>query len=193
MAVNDPGVIQQVVAPAVLVPACGLLLLSSSARMNTVLARVRAFHAEQLDIWRTEHVVGSRHDRVRTLRLDGLQRQTARLLQRAGLIRLTMLSLFGAIICNLLSIIALGVRHVTGDEQPWWYSVSVGLFMLGVLLMLVSTVTSLMEVSRSVETVRYETERVDALCRSDAPPMPPMAPPPAGVHDGRHDGEGTGL
>ena len=47
----DASTIQEILVPAALVPANGLLLLSSTARLNTVLARIRAFHHELLTTW----------------------------------------------------------------------------------------------------------------------------------------------
>ena len=184
---DDPGVIQQLVAPAAMIPACGLLLLSSTARMNTVLARVRAFHRERLDVWRTDHDEGSKHDRVRTLRLEGLQRQTDRLLVRAGLLRVTMLQLFAAVALNLLTMLGLGLRLVVGEGPSTIYVVSVWVFVAGLVCVLGAMVTSVLEVARILETVRYEHERVEDLCSADPPPG-------AGrVHPGAGMGEGTGL
>ena len=50
---NANSIIQQIIAPATMVPACGLLILSSTVRMNTALGRVRAFHTERLDVWKS--------------------------------------------------------------------------------------------------------------------------------------------
>jgi hypothetical protein len=184
---TDPGVIQQLVAPAVMIPACGLLLLSSTARMNTVLARVRAFHGERLDVWRHEHDAGSRHDRVRALRLEGLLRQTERLMVRAAFLRLTMLQLFCAIMCNLLSVIGLAVRVVVGPEPAGLYTASVAVFLLGIVFMFGAMVTSVLEVVRILETVEYEHDRVGELC-DEEPPGDRRA-----VHPAPSEGEGMGL
>lgn len=167
-AADDPGVIQQLVAPAVMVPACGLLLLSSTARMNTVLARVRAFHAERLNIWRDGAEAGTRAEQVRDLRLEGLERQTHRLLDRASLLRITMLLLFSAIACNLFTMLALALRHAVGSEDAL-YVAAIGIFLLGVVLVLASMVSSALEVGRILETVRYEHGRVEGLCGGSPP------------------------
>ncbi|MEM7755307.1 MAG: DUF2721 domain-containing protein [Planctomycetota bacterium] len=192
MPVEDPGVIQQLVAPAVMIPACGLLLLSSTARMNTVLARVRAFHSERLDVWRSEHEAGTRHDRVRTLRLEGLQRQTDRLLVRASLLRATMVQLFCAVVCNLVTVIGLALRLVVSEEPTTVYVASVWVFMCGIVFMLGAMVTSVLEVKRILETVRYEHERVESLCGSEPPSDGNATQPPPGAL-GRSMGEGMGL
>jgi len=160
---QDPNVIQEIVAPAVMIPACGLLLLSTSARMNTVLARIRAFHVERLNVWQSDAQPGTRNDAVRSLRLEGLEHQTHRLILRARILRVTMLLLFTAIACNLLSVIGLALRFVI-DEPGWIYLAAVGVFILGITLMLAAMITSIAEVRRIVETVSYEHERVERLC-----------------------------
>ncbi|MEN0020432.1 MAG: DUF2721 domain-containing protein [Planctomycetota bacterium] len=185
--VVDPGVIQQLVAPAVMIPACGVILLSSTARLNTVLARIRAFHQERLSIWRDEHTPGSRADQVRSLRLEGLQLQTDRMLSRAALLRKTMLQLFIAVVCNLLTVIGLAVRVLVGPEPAGLYTAAVIVFMCGIVCMLGAMVTSVLEVGRILETVSYEHDRVESLCGTE---------PIEGdrqLHPEPNSGEGMGL
>lgn len=183
----DASIIQQILAPAAMVPACGLLLLSSTARMNTVLGRIRTFHAERLDVWRSDAESGSRSDSVRALRLEGLEHQTHKLLHRAALLRITMLQLFGAVSCNLLSVIGLALLYLM-DEPPMVYNAAVIVFILGVLLFLGAMVTSGLEVKRILETVRYEHRRVEGLCAHDGPPPPRSEAPRT-----RDTPEGMGL
>lgn len=187
---DAPTIIQEIVAPAVMIPACGLLLLSSSARMNTLLARIRAFHTERLNVWRDETPSGSRGDALRSLRLEGLESQTHKLLGRARILRTTMLQLFASITCNLLSVLGLALdRALEGPESL--YYVSVGLFLTGILFFLGAMATSVWEVATMLDTVQYEHGRVEKICASDVPPgCSDMATPP---HPETDAGEGTGL
>ncbi len=181
--------IQQLVAPAVMISASGLLLLSSSARMNTVLARIRVFHAERLALWRGEPEAGSRPDRVRTLQLEDLHRQTGRLLHRAGLLRATMLQLFSAVGCHLVSILALAAGVITEDAgaMGWLGAAAVWVFLIGIGLTLSAMATSGLEVLAILEAVRYEHRRVDELCRSE------VREGAIGLSPDPRIGEGTGL
>ena len=158
--VTGGALIQQFVAPAVMAPACGMLLLSSTSRMNTVLGRIRAFHREELEIWRDEAAPGSRADRIRTLRLEGLQRQTERLLKRASWIRVSMLLLIASLACDLFAMLALGAQFMVGEVAR---GVGVALFMTGLVLFVAALATSAVEVFRIMETVLYENKRVSAL------------------------------
>ncbi len=163
MAMSEAGIIEQILAPATMIPACGLLLLSSTARMNTVLARIRAFHHERLDVWRMQTSRGSRDEQVRELRLEGLEHQTHRLLERARLLRVTMLQLFCAVGCNVLAVIGLAAALLV-ENGSTLQTVSSAVFIAGVLLILGSMVSSFLEVLRILETVRYEHRRVERLC-----------------------------
>ncbi|MEZ6318260.1 MAG: DUF2721 domain-containing protein [Phycisphaerales bacterium] len=175
-------VIQQIVAPSVMVSACGLLLLSSTARLNTVLARIRAFHRERLDVWAKEAAPGSRAAQIRSLHLEGLELQTRKLHSRARLLRATMLTLFAATACNLLSVIGLGV-HLMLHDAGWVYTASLAVFILGIVLVLVSMATSAVEVGRILETVTYELGRVERVCRGEdaSPPPGPDVHEPQGT------------
>ncbi|MEL6739263.1 MAG: DUF2721 domain-containing protein [Planctomycetota bacterium] len=188
MPASDPGVIQQLVAPAVMVPACGLLLLSTTARMNTVLARIRTFHHERLEAWRREEIPGSAGARVRALRVEGLEHQTHRLLMRARLLRLTMLGLFAAIACFLLTMLLLAARLIAPESAPL-YTAAVGVFVAGVLAIVGAIVTSTAEVARILETVDYEHDRVESICATD----PAHQSDTGGVADDPARGEGMGL
>ena len=165
---NANSIIQQIIAPATMVPACGLLILSSTVRMNTALGRVRAFHTERLEVWSSSTEPGSRHDAVRRLRLEGLAFQTQRLLRRCRLLQFTMLTLFVAVGCNLLSMIALAVHSAVPDATGLSV-VATGLFVLGVLAFLVAVISSIAEVSKILETLGYEHRRVERLCETPAP------------------------
>ena len=166
---SDTDTFQQIVAPAVLIPACGLLLMSSTARLNTVLARIRSFHAERLEIWQRVPQPGTPAAAVRALRLEGLEFQAHRLLRRAALLRLSMIQLYLAIGSNLVSALGLLVLFVAPErEQASPLAALPGVaFAIGILLLLGATLTGLLEVTKILETVRYEHERVERLCNTE--------------------------
>lgn len=177
----SPGVIEQLVAPAVMIPACGLLLLSTTARLNTVLGRIRAFHHEQLEVWRLEVDAGSRSARVRDLRLEGLGAQTERLLKRVKLMRITMLLLFFAISCNLLASLGLAGELIL-EGQDGLRVGAITVFICGLLAMLIAMATSAREVWMAMGSVRYEHERVERLTREDPRACGEPQPAPAEAH-----------
>ncbi|MGP1272947.1 MAG: DUF2721 domain-containing protein [Phycisphaerales bacterium] len=187
MSPSNPQIIQELVAPAVMIPASALLLLSSTARMNVVLSRIRTFHREQLEVWCAEPEPASRAAAVRSTRLAGLEHQIDGLLRRAALLRATMLMLFLAIGCNLLSMIFLGLRYLEAAPGGL-YELAVGAFLLGVLLLFAALVTSVLEVAAILQTLRYEHDRTRELVHSEVGGRSiPGAVAPVDL------GEGTGL
>lgn len=166
---TSDNVIQEILAPATMIPACGLLLLSTSARMNSLLGRIRAFHHERFGLWSSDPASGSRMEEVKTIRLDGLEFQTRRLLRRARLLRATMVMLFIAIAFNLFSVIGLALRFVLVDESGVLYTASVVVFISGIVGMIGAMVTSLLEASAILETVRYEHGRLESLVEGECP------------------------
>lgn len=179
----EPSAIQQIVAPAVMIPACGLLLLSTNARLNTALGRIRAFHHEQLEIWRIDAAPGSRAARIRSLRLEGLDTQGERLLRRIALMRITMLVLFGAITCNIVASLSLA-GELIAEETMTIRVIGVGIFVFGLILMLLAMVTSAIEVYMAMGSVRYEHERVSRLVCEDPADTPQPLPGPHPGHEG---------
>ncbi len=185
MTIAETAIIQQIIAPATMIPACGLLILSSSARMNMVLTRIRAFHTERINIWKLEPEPNSREHTVRNIRLQGLDNQAHRLLRRARFIRLTMLLLFTAVACNLLAVIGLATRFVVDDAGSVIPNIAMGIFMVGIFLMVIAMITSFIEVAYVTEAVTYEHKRIEALCSECSPDEIEGSPSP--------NVEGTGF
>lgn len=167
----DSTAIEQTIAAAALVPACGMLLLSSTARLNVILARIRSFHAEMLTTWQAEPEPGSRAAAVRSLRLEGLDHQTHALLRRAARLRFAMVALNVAIGLHLAAILVLtavlaGVAG-GGDEASAARAAALVLFVLGLLTMGVAVVAGILEIAMATGTLHYEHERVARITASD--------------------------
>ena len=184
MAGTDPGVIQQIVAPAVMIPACAMLLLSSTSRMNTVLSRMRTFHKERLDVWCLDPDPESKLARIKAVRLEGIEHQLHRLMARVNLIRAAMLLFVVSIVCNLLSVLGLAARAFF-EEPGIIHPLSVGVFLLGIVILLAGAVFSFVEIARINETIRYEHDRMERLIDGK---QPGDAPDLTG-----HQGEGIAL
>ncbi len=155
----DSGVIQLLVVPAVIIPACGLLVLSTSARLNAIIARVRVMHGERLSAY-VEPATNGHAGQVRAMRLEGIDDQTTRMLCRARLMRITLLMLFCAVICLVISSLLLGVSIFFDGVD----AVAVIIFVGGLLCVLVAMVSSIIEISRALEAVGFEHDRVTKLC-----------------------------
>ena len=169
---TDASIIQQILAPVVVISACALLCLSTSARLTAILSRIRGFHQERIEAFQIEPGKDERADRVRAMRLEGLEEQTHRLIRRAALIRNALLLLFFAIICMLISSLVLGLSTIVDGVQP----AAIVMFVVGVISMLIAMILSLAEIGAALKTVRYEHSRVASL-DSSPPDVTPRTEP----------------
>lgn len=160
---TETELIQRLLAPVLIIPACGLLILSTSARFTSLLARVRSQHAERLEVYRAGPAATDRDAQVLRLRLEGLKVQTTRMLWRIRMQRNALLLLFGAVVCMVLTSLLLGVGVLAPVVE---YGAGV-FFVLGLLLIAMSMALSMIEVADALTPIRYEHDRVEALCSSE--------------------------
>ncbi|MFG0257719.1 MAG: DUF2721 domain-containing protein [Phycisphaerales bacterium JB043] len=156
------SVLQQLITPVAIIPACGLLCLSTNARLTSVLGRIRTLHRELLDHADRLERRESTGVQVRTLRLEGLEHQSHSLLKRASMLRTEMILLFFAIICMIITALVLGLSTVArGLESAGAVTLALGLVSAGVAMGI-----AIVEMSRSTQNVRYEHDRIEELVRS---------------------------
>lgn len=149
--------IQAILAPAVMVSACGLLLLGLLNRYATIMGRMRALNNERRDLLRRV----SPAQEVTPLeaeRLASVVRQLGDLLDRVRLLRNAVISLVVAVGCFVLSSLLIGVR-VTGPE--WLSPVHpLQVFVVGMLAVCVGVVYEGVDVLRAFRTIRMEVGKV---------------------------------
>lgn len=155
----DADIIRELVAPAVMIPACGLLCLSTNARMMSVIQRIRALHHERLLAYVDDPGEHARRKKARQIRLDGLTWQTDHMLRRLEKMRLTMILLFASIIAFVVSSGLIGLAAI----WPAFGSGAVGTFALAGLLVIVAMAVSIVEMWAGLGAVRYEHERIARL------------------------------
>ncbi|MBI1337822.1 MAG: DUF2721 domain-containing protein [Phycisphaera sp.] len=159
-----PAVIGQLVAPVVMISACGLLSLALYNRLAVVVSRMRSFHHEQLT---THRQLGNGSDRgtsnkdqaILRERLQTLELQVKRLMDRARLLRASVMCLLGTVAMMLLCSLAIGMSLVHNQT----ITAALALFVVGVLTMLVGVVLAMIELSRSLEPVDLEQDSLERL------------------------------
>lgn len=162
-------VIQQLVAPAVMISACGLLCLAQYNRLAAIVARLRQFHHERFEIYESMSTSEESEKQLLTARFEGIGEQADHILQRARTIRNGLICLVGCILCMLASSLAIGLSLTIESVQP----VVVGLFILGVLSMTAAMVFALAELRASLKEVEYEHERIRHLGQPNRVTDPP--------------------
>ncbi len=150
--------IQPLLAPVVLVSACGLLTLSMNARTMTVKGRLREFHLERLELGDTVAAAGRATDNQR-LRFESLGMQSGHLMRRLGLLRAALVGLVSGIVLLLVCMLLIGLSAQVSAAA----AVAYGVFIAGVCSVLVAMVLFLAELRIALAEVRWEHERVMRL------------------------------
>ena len=150
--------LQPLLAPVVLISACGLMIMALNARTMTAKARIRQLHLERLTITENAAQVGSASATQR-LRYEGVGNQSDNLLRRLVLMRAALMSMVGCVVLMLVSSLLTGLHGVLEITSiP-----AVTIFVLGVLSMLAGAVVFLMELRLSMREIAYEHRRIMAL------------------------------
>jgi hypothetical protein len=149
-----------ILAPAVLISACGLLCLTFYNRLAVLTARIRSFNAERFALMEKIYQDGSARPRPNgganplLARQSGLEKQTGAILHRARLIRLTLVCLVSCIIGMVLCSLTLGLGLII----PHLAFAALIFFVLGIIAMLVAMITALKELQLSLQPVSLEQD-----------------------------------
>lgn len=158
------GVIQELVAPAVMISACGLLCLSTNARMMSVIGRLRGLYHDQVAAFVDEPGENPRKKAARQARLEGVAWQSRHVLARLQKMRWTMMLLFGATLAMLVCSACIGLNRVI----PGFDVAAVASFALGGLLMAAAMVVSIVEMNVGLRALEDEHQRINALADGPA-------------------------
>jgi hypothetical protein len=160
-------IISASVVPVVIISSCGLLCLAFYNRLAAIVSRLRGFQRERLHEQELLHSAGPEegleHSRRHRL-LEHLESQTAGVVRRAKLIRLTLLFLLLTISLMIGCSIMLGLSVLA----PHAVFIAVPLFMLGLLTMLAGMIAAMFELKAALQPAELESRFVSDLLQQDA-------------------------
>ncbi len=161
---NARDVVQQFVAPVVMISACGLLCLALYNRLAVIVARARAFNKERLECQEelAEHPGTARLEK-RAVTLD---HQFNTLFERARLVRAALYALLTTIGCMLLCSLSLGMGLVAKDAAY----LALVFFVGGTLSALAAVVFAVRELRRALDPVAVEEMSLHEFPGVPAPP-----------------------
>jgi len=144
--------IQLMLAPAVMINGCGLLLLSISNKFSSVVNRVRLLNEERrkLTFRASEPTFGAQENQ----RLESIARQLERLLQRAKMVRNSLLCYSIAVALFVLTSLLIGFDYfvlVLGLK-----SVIIATFMAGLLIFFSGVIFAALDTLKGYEIVKYD-------------------------------------
>lgn len=145
--------IQAILTPALMISACGLLLLGLNNRYAIVISRIRLLNDEKRR--KLADPEGIDREYVDALRFESVLQQIPSLLIRANYLRRALMLLWGGVICYILSSILLGLGLFFGIQAA---SVAVWIFMLGLLSAMAGVVFALMDIALAYRVLKLEVE-----------------------------------
>jgi hypothetical protein len=156
--------IQLILAPVVMISACGLVLTGLLARYAAVNDRLRALARERLELWpgmaasddALEPAAGLAAER-RAL-IDG---QTPGLLRHHRLLHDAVLAVYTAVLVFVACMFVIALAALT--ERDWLASAALVLFLGGTAILLAGVLLTAVEVRTSHEAVQFEVRRVMRL------------------------------
>ncbi|MGA3244178.1 MAG: DUF2721 domain-containing protein [Bacteroidota bacterium] len=143
-------IIQLILAPAVMINACGLLLLATSNKYSSVLNRIRLLNEEKRKLFKK----AGEKNFEETQRLESLSRQLGHLIQRAMLVRNAVMCYTGAIALFILTSLLIGFGFlIKGFESDSAVMIA---FLVGMMAILAGVIFSFLDAKRGYEIVRFD-------------------------------------
>jgi hypothetical protein len=144
--------IQLIIAPAVMINACGLLLLTINNKFTTVLNRIRALNDEKR---RHMHIAGERAlGPLENVRFNSISRQLQTLMKRAKMIRNAIFCFFISVALFVGSSLLIGFSIMIGAMEL--REVILSMFLIGMVSVLVGIVFASIDVFRGYKVVEFE-------------------------------------
>jgi hypothetical protein len=156
-------IIQAGVTPIIVISACGLLALAFYNRMAAVVARLRAFHREQLQAQDMQSKACADNDDIALVRCQEvrgmLSVQIAHVTRRARVLR-------GALACLLLSVAMMAACSIAAGVatlEPRLAYAAAPLFVHGLLLLIGAAGLAMLELKYAVDPVELESQFIEQL------------------------------
>jgi hypothetical protein len=157
------AVLTAMITPAVLISACGALILSTSARLGRVVDRVRSIIDRFEEMTQSDREVQLFEER-RAVIYDQLDKLTT----RARLLQRSMTVFYLALAGFVLTSVAIGVVAAVGRTGHGWIPVVIGL--LASCGLLYGSVLLIFEARLALSTINAEMDFTWKLGRALAPP-----------------------
>lgn len=141
-------IIQAMLAPGLMISACGLFLLGMNNKYSLLVNRIRLLNEEKRTLECSEQ---SDMDHKR---LKSLNRQISKLYLRFKLVRNAVFSYSVAVAFFIMSSLLIGYKYINRSSNPG--TVAIFLFLMGILSVLIGIVFAAFEVWRGYRIVKIE-------------------------------------
>jgi hypothetical protein len=142
-------------APAVMISACGLLLLGINNKYSIIVNRIRLFNDERRR-FTLKIRDGKELDYLESVRLESIIRQLSQLKERLHLVRNCVISYSTAISLFILTSLLIGIDVLFELRITMFFMVFT--FILGMIAVGVGSLIALRETIRGYEIVEFEVK-----------------------------------
>jgi hypothetical protein len=147
-------IIQLMLAPGLMISACGLLLLGMNNKYSLVVNRIRLLNEERR---RALHKLGDQEFSFQeNVRFESINRQLEKLAYRTKLVRNAVLSYTIAVALFVLTSLLIGVGYLLDITKL--NSFITILFLLGMVSVLIGVLFAAYETYKGYEIVKFEVE-----------------------------------
>lgn len=147
-------VIQLILAPGVMINACGLLLLGISNKFTSVLNRIRALTEEKRKLILNATQRDFYH--IENQRLESISRQVTDLLIRARLIRNAVFCYLVAVGLFVTTSLCIGVDYFAPELQLRFLILAA--FLLGMIVVFVGVIFGVLDTMKGYKIVKFEVQ-----------------------------------
>jgi hypothetical protein len=147
-------VIQLMLAPGLMISACGLLLLAMNNKYSLVVNRIRLLNEEKRRF--ITKVSGNEFNYEETIRLESISLQVKKLAFRARLVRNAVLSYTIAVALFVITSLLIGFKFIFDIERLG--SIITTLFLIGMLSVLTGVIFAAYETIKGYEIVQLEVK-----------------------------------
>jgi hypothetical protein len=143
-------IIQLILAPAVMINACGLLLLATSSKYSSVLNRIRLLNDEKRKLFKK----AGEKNFEEMQRLESLARQIEHLMVRAKLVRNSVMCYTVSIALFIVTSLLIGLGYlIRGFESDSAVMIA---FLVGLAVILAGIIFAFLDAKQGYEIVRFD-------------------------------------
>jgi hypothetical protein len=154
LTLNSLQIIQLMLAPAIMISACGLLLLGINNKYSLVVNRIRLLNEEKRDL--LLKIGAERSTTDENVRVESTSIQIKELVYRAKLVRNSVLSYTTAVALFVATSLLLGVSSVMSmGKLNYFILIS---FLIGMTFVLIGVVFAGLETKKGYDIVLYEVK-----------------------------------
>lgn len=148
---NFIQLIQVMMAPGIMIIACGILLLGINNKYSTIVNRIRLLKDEKRNLYGNKEVESNR--------ISNIELQISHLIHRISMVKFAVFSYSGAIAMFVVSAILTGIK--TNIEINAFHWIILGFFYAGMLLIITGIVFAAIEVGKGYRIVRIEISEIN--------------------------------